>query len=159
MLELLQNYSINQILIFIVMLALAIKGLISFWDWGYERLKNGFTKKFQKDKYRQDLEVRLSNYDKKVNQLEQAQNEMLSKLEYMLKKIDILTDSDKDSIKAYITEKHHFYCYNQKWIDDYSLDCLERRFEHYQNEHGNSFIEEMMTEIRALPRTPTAIQE
>lgn len=159
MLELLQSYSINQILIFIVMLALAIKGLISFWDWGYERLKNGFTKKFQKDKYRQDLEVRLSNYDKKVNQLEQAQNEMLSKLEYMLKKIDILTDSDKDSIKAYITEKHHFYCYNQKWIDDYSLDCLERRFEHYQNEHGNSFIEEMMTEIRALPRTPTAIQE
>lgn len=159
MLELLQNYSINQILIFITMLALAIKGLISFWDWGYKRLKNGFAKNFQKDKYRQDLEIRLSNYDKKVGQLEQTQNEMLSKLEYILKKIDILTDSDKDSIKAYITEKHHFYCYNQKWIDDYSLDCLERRFEHYQSEHGNSFIEEMMTEIRALPRTPTAIQE
>lgn len=40
------------------------------------------------------------------------------------------------------------------WIDDYSMECLERRFLIYQHEHGNSFVEGLMDEIRALPKQP-----
>jgi hypothetical protein len=36
--------------------------------------------------------------------------------------------SDKDSIKAFITKEHHYFCYEKGWIDDYNLDCLEKRF-------------------------------
>ena len=38
------------------------------------------------------------------------------------------------------------------WIDDFSLDCLERRYQHYADEGGNSFIEGFMEELRALPK-------
>ena len=62
--------------------------------------------------------------------------------------------SEKDDIKAYITEKHHFFCYEKKWIDDHSLDCLERKNKHYKDEGGNSFIDGLMAEIRALPKQP-----
>ena len=67
-------------------------------------------------------------------------------------KVDMLTASDKDAIKAFITREHHYFCYQKGWIDDYSLDCLERRYQHYVEEEGNSFVGQLMEEIRALPR-------
>ena len=66
----------------------------------------------------------------------------------------VFIESDKDDIKSWITEKHHFYCYERKWIDDYSMDCIEKRYGHYKDEGGNSFIEELMNELRSLPKTP-----
>ena len=42
----------------------------------------------------------------------------------------------------------------QEWIDDYSLDCIERRYKHYIDEGGNSFIGQLMIEIRKLPHQP-----
>ena len=64
----------------------------------------------------------------------------------------MLIDSDKDDIKADLTRIHHFYCYTQKWIDDYTLECCERRFSHYEKEGGNTFIEGFMKELRTLPK-------
>ena len=37
------------------------------------------------------------------------------------------------------------------YIDDFSLDCIEKRFKHYSDEGGNSFIENFMKDLRALP--------
>ena len=69
-------------------------------------------------------------------------------------KIDMLIDSDRDDIKSYITREHHYFCYQKKWIDDFSLDCCERRYQHYSDEGGNSFIGQFMEELRALPKQP-----
>ena len=75
-------------------------------------------------------------------------------IQELAKKIDILIESDKDDIKAYITKEHHKFCYDKKWIDDFSLDCLERRYKHYEDEGGNSFIGGFMQELRSLPKHP-----
>lgn len=87
---------------------------------------------------------------------QKATDEILDKLST---KIDMLIDSDKDAIKSFITEKHHHYCYKVGYIDDFSLDCIEKRFKHYSDQGGNSFIENFMKELRALPiRQPTQKQ-
>ena len=78
---------------------------------------------------------------------------MKTALEDINKSIHLLISSDRDDIKAFITKEHHYFCYDKGWIDDYSLDCLEHRFQHYQEEEGNSFIEGLMKELRALPKT------
>ena len=52
----------------------------------------------------------------------------------------MLIESDKDSIRSYITKEHHYFYGEQQWIDNFSLDCIERRFKHYEDEGGNSFI-------------------
>ncbi len=54
-------------------------------------------------------------------------------LNELSKKIDMLVDSDKDAIKSYITKEHHYFCYQVGWIDDFSLDCLEKRYQHYED--------------------------
>ena len=75
-------------------------------------------------------------------------------LNNLSQKIDILIQSDRDDIRSYITREHHYFCYQKGWIDDFSLDCIEKQYMHYVDEGGNSFIEGFMEELRALPKQP-----
>lgn len=154
MLELLSAYNLSEIIIFTVMLAAAIKSVTTFWDWAKDRLRKMFKKENQAETWKNQIESRLDKYDEAIGKVAENQekyNELIEKIE---NKVDILIGSDKDDIKSWITKEHHYFCYQVKWIDDYSLDCIEKRFGHYQDEGGNSFIEELMAEIRALPKVP-----
>ena len=86
-----------------------------------------------------------------MNALQVNQKETDAILKDLSTKIDMLIDSDKDDIKSYITREHHYFCYKLGYIDDFSLDCIEKRFKHYSDEGGNSFIENFMKDLRALP--------
>lgn len=152
MIELLQHYSLSEILTFTIFLALAIKSLISFFDWGYEYVRGLFDKEHTKLTEKEKLQQRLSQNSEMIASLKASQGNTDETLKCLSKKIDMLIDSDKDDIKSYITRQHHYFCYQIGWIDDFSLDCLERRYEHYAEEGGNSFIEGFMNELRALPK-------
>lgn len=145
--ELFLNYSMSEIVIFIFIFAFAIKELVTFIDWGKDRVRKVFDNDYKSTLDRQTLED-------KVNVLDKLCGEMNATFSNVNKRIDMLIESDKEDIKSYIVEKHHFFVYNQKWIDDYSLECIERRFAVYRQEHGNSFVEGLMNEIRALPKQP-----
>ena len=148
MVDLLKAFSWEQIVLFTVLFALAIKGLISFIDWVKERNSKAF-KVAQKPI---ELQNMLQKHDEEIKDLH-------SSIDSLLQKIDLLIQSDKDDIKAFITREHHYFCYQKKWIDDYSLDCIEKRFDHYQDEGGNSFVETFMNELRSLPKKQPDGQE
>lgn len=154
MLELLQHYSIPEIFLFIVLLALAFKSLVSFFEWLEERLKKAFNIRFGKISEKEKINKRLKDGENFMTQLREHQKHNDEALQDLSKKIDTLVESDKDDIKAYITKEHHKFCYDKGWIDDFSLDCLEKRFKHYADEGGNSFICGFMQELRALPKRP-----
>jgi Mg2+ and Co2+ transporter CorA len=141
MLELLNNYSVMEIITFIILLSIAVKGVVDFIDWIKGKLKALYTK----EKSEEDEIQRITNLETSIEKINKSVDELTDK-------INLLVESDKDAIKAYITKEHHYYCYERQWIDDYSLDCLEKRFAHYIEEKGNSFVENLMDEIRALPR-------
>lgn len=143
MLELLNNYSVMEIITFIILLSIAVKGVVDFIDWIKGKLKALYTK----EKSEEDEIQRITNLETSIEKINKSVDELTDK-------INLLVESDKDAIKAYITKEHHYYCYERRWIDDYSLDCLEKRFAHYIEEKGNSFVENLMDEIRALPREP-----
>ena len=92
--------------------------------------------------------------DKKIEDLAAEQKHICEYLTIIANKVDLLIDSDKNDIKTWITEKHHYFCYEKKWIDDYSLEGIERRYKNYRDEHGNSYIGKLMQDLRALPNTP-----
>ena len=154
MIELLERYTLSDILIFTVFFALAVKSLVSFFSWTQQYLTRIFYKKHNRLTEKQELKHQLNNNNQMINTLkvnQQATDKILKDLSI---KIDMLIDSDKDDIKSYITKEHHYFCYQMGWIDDFSLDCLERRYQHYANEGGNSFIKGFMEELRALPKQP-----
>ncbi len=137
MLDLFKNYSIEQIFIFIILLGLAIKGIIDFWDW----FKIRFSKPIKEEQSEKETQ-------EKILQNLENHNEQIDK---MAKLVNILIESDKDDIKAWITEKHHYFCYELGYIDDYHLQCIEARYKHYKEENGNTFIDSFMIDIRNLP--------
>ena len=154
MLELLSSYSLTQIVTFIVLLAIAVKEGITLVIW----FKDFFKTKFNDDmkntvatkrqneqicKVKEDIQILIDNQEK-----------IFEEIKLFKQQLEMIIESDKDDIKSWITEKHHFYCYERKWIDDYSMDCIEKRYRHYKDEGGNSFIEELMNELRSLPKTP-----
>ena len=137
MLDLLKNYSLTDIVIFIVMLSFAIKGAVDFYDWAKSRINTTTDKKYTN-----------KEMQKKVLGTLESHNEQIDK---MAKSINILMASDRDDIKAWITEKHHYFCYELGYIDDYKLQCIEARYKHYKEEDGNTFIDGFMKDIRNLP--------
>lgn len=149
MATLLETYSLFEIVFFIVLLAGAFKTVVLFWDWLVGRLTIYFNKDMQQ---KSALEARFEEHDEQIRQMLEAYDEShKQQLQELHEKIDILLESDKDDIKAYIIEKHDYFC-KQNSIDNYNLDCLEKRYSHYVDEGGNSFIQSLMQDIRKLDK-------
>ena len=98
------------------------------------------------------MKQRLLQNTQLIETLTNKQNATDEYLKAMSEKIDLLIDSDRDAIKSQITREHHRFCYELEEIDDFSLDCLEKRYKHYADEGGNSFIKGFMQDLRKLPR-------
>ncbi len=152
MIELLQHYSLSEVFIFTILLALAAKSLITFFDWANERIKKAFNKQYSKITEKEKIKSRLDEDDQIILSLQKSQQMTDKLLQDLQAKIDMLIDSDKDSIKSYITREHHYFCYQKGWIDDFSLDCIEKRYDHYEDQGGNSFVGGLMDQLRALPK-------
>jgi hypothetical protein len=82
MVGLLSTYTLSEIIVFIVTLALALKGVISFYDWAKERFQQFFSKDAKEQQEEQDIAT-LKN---ELNQLKDM--------------VNLLVESDKDDIKA-----------------------------------------------------------
>lgn len=148
MAELITNYSWSEIILFVIAFAAAIKGVVTFWDWGKDRLR----KVYDKEDKIEEIKSLIVENTKQMNEFSNIQTQTINEIQHLKENITNLTASDKDDIKAWITEKHHHFCYEIKYIDDYSLDCIEKRYAHYVDEGGNSFISTLMEEIRNLPK-------
>lgn len=148
MAELITNYSWSEIVLFVIAFAAAIKGVVTFWDWGKDRLR----KVYDKEDKIEEIKSLIVENTKQMNEFSNIQAQTIDEIQHLKENITNLTASDKDDIKAWITEKHHHFCYEIKYIDDYSLDCIEKRYAHYVDEGGNSFISTLMEEIRNLPK-------
>lgn len=147
MTDLLHAYSIEDIAIFIVLFALATKGSITFIEWAMQKIKYMVHREEEPQEIKDNLQT----------QAEQILD-ITKSIQSLSQKVDMLIKSDRNAIKAYITEKHHFYVYGQGWIDDYSLNCIEQRYQHYKDQGGNSFISGLMSQLRALPKQPISTE-
>ena len=139
--DLLKNYSIQEILVLLIALAVAFKAVASFWDWAKAWLKE----KFGKADPVEDIET-------KINQLFKIQERQDAEMEKILTAVELFLESDRNNIKSWIVEKHHHFCYEVKAIDYFSLESIERKYEHYKKEDGNSYVTTLMEELKALPK-------
>lgn len=155
--ELFTKYSLSDIIIFIILLYFAIKEVVNAIDWIRDRIKKINDKDNREKKKYKTLQEEIDDLNKlyeKKKEIEANFEKLNEAIDKINLKIELLTESDKEDIKSFITNQHHFFVYKQEWIDDYSMECLEKRFKVYEKEHGNSFVLGLMNEIRALPKRP-----
>lgn len=164
MLKLFETYSFSQILVFTIMLSVAVKGVTDFVEW----IKDKYEKKFNKDhlalnkeeELKRSYEVGQKHYEEilgynrrletKMDIIAKTMREKIEKIESQLTQ---LTESDMHDIKGWIVEKHH-HLIKKGWVDDFTMDTLERRYSDYIAEDGNSYVAGLMAELRALPHFP-----
>lgn len=151
--NLLTQYSLTDILVFLFILITALKTTLVSVEWLWERISKIFKKQQKDAEHQEDFTKHVQESEKQIKELYELHSKTEANLNKIIDFIQLLINSDKDDIKAWITEKHHYYCYEKKHIDDYSLDCIEKRYTHYKNEGGNSFVEDLMRDIRRLPKT------
>ena len=155
MLDLLKQFSIEQIFIFIFMLALAIKGIIDFWDWISAKNKAKFNEDYQTIKNnnaiieeQKELEEHYKDISGKYDALDEKLNIFSTEI---MKNLEIINKSMMHDIKQWIIEQHKFYM-KQGWIGIVDLNMLEYRFADYEALGGNSTIPTLMDELRSLPK-------
>lgn len=142
MIELLEHFSLEQIIIFVVLFSVLVKGVISYIDWLQVHIFKSVDKAKEPERIRESLQAHEEELQKINTTIDKIAN-----------RIDLLIQSDKDAIKAFITQQHHYFCYEKHWIDDFSLDCIQKRYAHYKEQGGNTFIGGMMEDLRELPQS------
>lgn len=164
MLNLLASFSVQQILTFSVLGALAFKGVVDFFEWCKALYNKKFNKDYEEIKEAENIKNHFAIYEKQRDEFLEKYNSLESKIDNLADQLDeridkmethleILTNSDMHAIKGWIVEKHHNLI-RQGWVDDFTMDTLEHRFSDYKAEDGNSYIASLMEEIKELPKFP-----
>lgn len=141
---LLEQFDIKTIFIILLLAFFAIIEIMR----GVDYLRS---KEEDKKKEEQDGEKRLSNLERLEKNNEDTIQQVRCDVEEIKQNVNLLITSDKDDIRAWITDKYHYFI-QLGHIDDFTLDCLERRFKSYKREGGNTYVDGMMEELRRLPR-------
>lgn len=165
------KYSAQEILLFSVLLFFAIKQLSEARDWIQKEAHSWVNKDDaiaklerkaaeERDLINKKLDVALQERELYIKRMDERNDFLQKEIEAANENIKLLLESDRDDIKAWITREHNYFCNKLGEIDTYSLDCINRRYQHYVKENGNSFIEDLMNEIKALPKVaPSDIKQ
>ena len=148
--ELLARFELTDIIIMLTLLIVGAEKLIKAIDW----LRARFRKSYDEENTLKEEVEDLNKFYEEKKVVDEGFAKVNERIDKICDLVDMLVESDKESIKAYITERHHFFVQERKWIDYHSMDCLERRFAIYEREHGNSFVEDLMNDLRQLPKMP-----
>ena len=136
MVQFFQQYTIEATIIFLFMFGTALKQ-------GYELVQYFRNKTFNHvDKIREQE----ATLEQVIKNMQQQQKQLQS----ITDKIDELLASDKDSIKSWIVMLYKQYKKDPFGLDSMQMDLLERRFSHYKQEGGNSYIDNLMQELREI---------
>lgn len=135
-----------------IMIFLALRGIIEYRNWIKTVTDEAYEKRKKQEERDQRVEKMVADYNKELINISQAIEYIKKSLTKLDSQVDNLTKSDKDDIKAYITNQYHYFVDGKGWIDDYSMDCIEKRYDMYKTYKGNTFIDDLMEQLRALPR-------
>lgn len=132
-----------------------IKGL-NLWREESNRIKAKKQEAVDKDNATQatlqEILSTLKGIDQRLGNLEVRMDAAEARLQG-------LTESDMHDIKAWIVNQYHKFYVEQGWIDNYSAETIERRYEDYIKEGGNSYVKELVNRLRTLPMDPPAHNE
>ena len=156
---LLSQYSIETLILLIVSLGLAIKFVSELWEYFYNKIKKYFNYQTQKDRQHEEIIEGIGAIKEEIIALKKENIELTSKVNSFDDKMNIVNERLQENTRSFIIDKHHYFCYTVGAIDDLNLQSLERHFLYYKASGGNSFIDGLMEDIRALPRLNISNQQ
>lgn len=152
MIELLTAYTVPTILIITFMVAVAVKEVITLIDFFVKKAKGHFDANREVEISRKEILETVDKVSEKIDKIVNEQEAIKTKIDEQQDFLDLLMESDKDQLKSLIVNRYHHFI-AKGWIDDFSMDSLEKCFQHYKDEGGNSYVHDLMDELRRLPHS------
>lgn len=153
--ELFSNFSLEEILIFIILFFMATKVIGELFDYFYKKLKNYFG---EKDEAEERLEAILQRLDK-IEQNNIARNEELVNIQAkrdeqiagIQQSIDVLFQRIQASDRSYILEKIQER-EAEGFITDVTLQDILDRYEAYSAKGEDTFLAKKVEDVKHLAR-------
>lgn len=170
---LLSNYSIGEIFLIIVVALIVVKLLMELGKYFYDKARTYFGMKNKRETWEESTSDSLGTITNKIDNLEEAANQRKERLIAVETKIDTLEEYSEETHKnqkelrrqmetvqerlqentrSFLIDAHHRFKYEIGGIDDLNLQSMERRYLFYKTAGGDSFIDDLMEEVRKLPR-------
>lgn len=149
---LLTQHSIEELVILIVLILFALKALNELVAYFYSKIKQHFGIKSNEEEWEKGVS---KNFDKVFEEIEylKKQNSQTHKHQKQLDTgLALVQERLQENTRSYLINAHHRFCYEIHAIDDLSLQAMERRYLYYKTAGGDSFIDNLMDEVRSLPK-------
>lgn len=146
------QYSLESIIIFIVMLGVALKGIHELWDFFKKKLKTKFKAEETVENIDEVIDTKLNMLVSKIDNLDLRFDKMDTDFQETKDRLSFIEERQQENTRSFLIDAHHKFCYEIGAIDDINLQSIERRYMYYKTAGGNSFIDGLVKEIRELPR-------
>ena len=151
------DYIINNLpLVIILILAIVICGadlIKAIGVWKAKR-KESIDEEVAACNEQQELLKTLKELKDEIADANKKLEEQDARFNAIESRLTDLTTSDMHDIKGWIVDQYHKFYGEQGWIDAFSADTLDHRYEDYKKEGGNSYIDTLMERLHMLPMDP-----
>ena len=69
MIDLISHYALTDMVTFVVLLSLAIKGAVEFWDWAWKRIKGTVKKSEEVQDFKKEFLEKLSETEEGIREM------------------------------------------------------------------------------------------
>lgn len=146
------QYSIESIILIIIILGVAIKFVGELIEWFYTKIRKYFNHQNAQDKAHSEITDGIDDIKEKLEKINETTESLDNRVKNLENQSQITVDRLQENTRSYIIDKHHYFFYEVGAIDDLNLQSLERRYLYYKNAGGNSYIDGLMDDIRELPK-------
>lgn len=88
----------------------------------------------------------------KIDTLEEYSEETHKNQKELRRQMETVQERLQENTRSFLIDAHHRFKYEIGGIDDLNLQSMERRYLFYKTAGGDSFIDDLMEEVRKLPR-------
>ena len=180
---LLSSYTTGEIVAILIVSLLLVVAIARACGFIWEKIKNYFQIKNDEDQWKDNLVDKIDDIGTEVKDLKVTINEIEHKAEERgerLKKVEEYAQADykreqelfennqrmnqmckrvqarlQDDTRWSFKDAYNYYYVKEHKIDSNSLEALEKKYEHYKEAGGNSFVDNIMIKLRTLPIVPT----
>lgn len=146
------HLSTEEVVVLVIVMILAVKAVWSAAEWIWNKIKTKLDINSDKEIWEKNVTSSLDNLDKKIDNLEVQNQKTHEEQDNIKTSLALVQERLQENTRSYLIDAHHKFCYQIKSIDDLNLQSIERRYLYYKTAGGNSFIDGLMEDIRALPR-------
>lgn len=153
--QLFTTYTIVDVVLILFLTAFVLQEILKLIDFFKNRAKHKYDEEMADQKTEDKILDKIEDLEDQFSALYHdgcaSLNDIRQTLQKHDKTLERLIQSDKDDIRADIVKQHHYFI-TKGYIDDFSMDAIEKRYDHYKAEGGNSYISDLMHDLRKLPK-------